>query len=142
MSDAELDGLTYARRQIGGEPASAFARRLGLKVKSVELGEVVVTVEPDEHALNVGGTVHGGFLTGMMDFASGFAAKSALPAGFRGVHAQATYSFLRAARAGIVLECRATCAKPPKTLAHVSCEVRAEGRLVATGTAVLAVVPS
>ena len=142
MPDTGRTGLEYAQAQVGGEPRSPFARLLGFHVESVEFGVAVVSVEPGPDHLNVGGTIHGGFLSALMDYAAGLAIMSTLPPGNRGVHAQATYAFRRTVVPGRPLTCTATCERTPKTVGHIHCEVRdTEDRLVATGTSANAVVP-
>jgi uncharacterized protein (TIGR00369 family) len=141
--DAEpRDGLAYVRGQIGREPISAFARLLGLEVLEAAPGLAVVGARPSADHLNVGGTVHGGFLSALMDYATGVATMTTLPPGFRGVHAQATYSFLRVARGDEALICRATCIRASRTVAHLSAEVRDDDEAgIATAAAVAAIVP-
>ena len=134
-------GLAYARSQVGVEPVSPFARMLGLRLIAAEPGVAVVEVGPRPDHLNTGGTMHGGLLSALMDYATGIAVVTTLESGLRGVYAQATYSFLRAAAGDRSLVCRATCQRAPKTLGHLSAEVHDDdGRLIATGTAVMAIV--
>ncbi len=140
--DRLSDGLAYVRAQVGAEPRSGFARMLGLSVQSAEFGVAVVRVSPRAEHLNVAGTVHGGFLSALMDYATGLAAMTTLPPGNRGVHAQACYSFLRGARADRGLSCRATCPRTPRAVGHINCEVHDDAmELIATGSSVIAVVP-
>jgi acyl-CoA thioesterase len=140
--DRDTDGLSYVRGQIGVEPRSDFARTLGLRVLSADFGVAVVGVSPEPGHLNVGGTVHGGFLSALMDYATGLAVMTTLPPGHRGVHAQASYSFLRGALADRALSCRATCPRTPRSVGHIRCEVHDDAmELIATGTSVIAVVP-
>jgi uncharacterized protein (TIGR00369 family) len=140
--DRDADGLSYVRGQIGGEPRSGFARTLGLRVLSAEFGVAVISVRPQPGHLNVAGRVHGGFLSALMDYATGLAVMTTLPPGHRGVHAQASYSFLRGALADRALSCRATCPRTPRSVGHIRCEVHDDAmELIATGTSVIAVVP-
>jgi acyl-CoA thioesterase len=134
-------GLEYALAQVDKEPVSAFARLLGFRVTEAEAGAATVTVTPCPDHLNVGGTVHGGFLSALMDYATGMAAITTLEAGFRGVHAQATYSFIRAAIGERALTCHATCNRASRAIGHLSCEIADnDGRLIATGSAAMAIV--
>lgn len=134
-------GLEYALAQVDTEPASAFARLLGFRVIEAQAGAATVMVTPGHDHLNVGGTVHGGFLSALMDYATGVAAITTLEAGFRSVHAQATYSFIRAAIGERALICRASCQRASRAVGHLRCEVLDnDDRLIATGNAAMAIV--
>lgn len=75
-------GLDALHRVIEGERhLSPGAYTLGVRLASAEEGSVTMTAEPAEWALNNGGTVHGGIVSGWVDSALGYATATVVEAG-------------------------------------------------------------
>lgn len=67
-------GLEALQAIIRGERhLSPGAHSLGVRLTSAERGAVTMTATPAEWALNNGGTVHGGIVSGWVDSALGYA---------------------------------------------------------------------
>lgn len=131
----QLDGLAYIRAVRDGErPADPLMEALQFRVVEVQEGRVVLGAEPQELHLNLGGVVHGGYLSTMMDCATGYALHTMLPAGKTAPHVSASYSFLRAGQQGAALRCDARVERAGDRIGHVRCEVTdMDGRVLATG---------
>jgi acyl-CoA thioesterase len=139
---ATLDGLAYVRGVRDGElPPDPMMEALGIRVVEAEPGHVVLEAVPAGQHLNLGGQVHGGFLSTMMDCATGFALQTTVPAGSAPPHVAASYAFLRAGRPGGALRCIGEVLRAGGRLGHVRAEVLdAEGNLLATGQTTHAIV--
>lgn len=75
-------GLHALQRIIAGERhLSPGSYTLGVRLDSAEEGSVTMTAEPGEWALNNGGTVHGGIVSGWVDTALGYATATVVEAG-------------------------------------------------------------
>ena len=75
-------GLEALRRIIAGERRlSPGAHTLGVRLSEAEEGAVTMTAAPAEWALNNGGTVHGGIVSGWVDSALGYATATVVPEG-------------------------------------------------------------
>jgi uncharacterized protein (TIGR00369 family) len=137
-----LDGLAYVRAVRDGElPPDPLMEALGIRVSEAEPGRVVMTAEPAGQHLNLGGIVHGGFLSTLMDCATGFALHTTVPAGSTTPHVAVAYSFLRSGREGVALRCAGEVLRAGARLGHVRAAVHdADGRLLATGETTHAIV--
>jgi acyl-CoA thioesterase len=137
------DGLTYVRAVRDGQrPGDPLMVHLGIRVVQAEPGRVAMEVTPTADHLNLGGIVHGGLLSSLMDSATGFALHTTLAPGDTPPHLSASYRFLGMARAGVALRASAEVLKAGSRIGHVRVDVRdAAGRLVATGETTHAVVP-
>jgi len=133
-----LDGIAYVRAVRDGTlPADPLMEALGLRVIEAQDGRVVVSGEPAELHLNLGGVVHGGYLSTLMDCATGYALHTVLSRGRTAPHVSATYNFLRIGLEGVALRCEATVLRSGDRIGHVRAEVTdMEGRLLATGETV------
>jgi len=91
---------------------------------------------------NVGGFVHGGLITTMLDSAMGGTVIKRLPEGRTAVTSTLTVSFLEPARLGDVLVAEATVNRIGRTLAYVDGHLfrRGDPTLIATATGVFALV--
>jgi acyl-CoA thioesterase len=137
------DGLTYVREvRDGRRPGDALMEHLGIRVTLAEPGRVAMEVVPTAEHLNLGGIVHGGLLSTLMDSATGFALHTTLAPGETPPHLSASYRFIGMARQGVVLRATAEVLKAGNRIGHVRVDVRdAADRLVATGETTHAVVP-
>jgi uncharacterized protein (TIGR00369 family) len=134
---SQLSGLQYVQAlRDGTVPMEAFASALGVRVVSARQGEVTLAAAVEDWHVNVGVVAHGGFLSTLMDIASGLAVHSMLEPGRACPHAQASYRFLRPARRGTALSCIAQVVHQGRTLAVARAEVRdSDGHLIALGDA-------
>jgi acyl-CoA thioesterase len=130
-----LDGLAYVRGVRDGElPPDPMMEVLGIRVVEAEPGRVAMEAVPGGQHLNLGGLVHGGFLSTMMDCATGFALHTTLAPGQSPPHVAAAYAFLRTSAAGSALRCTGEVLRAGGRLGHVRAEVRDDGgNLLATG---------
>lgn len=130
-----VDGLTYLRGVLEGDrPADPFTEAFGFRLAEVERGSLLVTATVDARAISASGLAHGGWLSALMDLATGMVVHSTLPAGRFSPHLQASYRFIRPALAGSALSCRAEVVSVGKSFGTARCEVRDEhDRLIATG---------
>ena len=76
---AGLDSLEEVIR--GERHLSPAAHSLGVRLTSAEEGSVTMTATPAEWALNNGGTVHGGIVSGWVDSALGYATATVVEPG-------------------------------------------------------------
>ncbi|WP_437931743.1 PaaI family thioesterase [Sorangium sp. So ce291] len=96
-----MSGLAYLTAVMNGElPMAPIARLLGLRVAAVETGRVVIAGSPGEQHQNPIGTVHGGYLSAMLDSSMSCAVHAALEAGIGYSTVSLQVSFVRAPRAG------------------------------------------
>ena len=137
-----LDGLAYIEAMRDGElPPDAFMVTLGMRVVEVEPGRVVMEVEPNDGHLNIGGAIHGGFLSTLMDNVTGYALHTTLGPGQTPPHLAASYRFLSMGKRGVTLRATAVVLKSGRNVGHVRVEVHdADGRFVCTGETTHAVV--
>lgn len=79
---ASMTGLEITQAVCRGElPCAPMAITLNYMLMEVEAGRVVLQGHPKESALNVQGSVHGGWFASILDGAVGNAIHSMLPAG-------------------------------------------------------------
>ena len=130
-----IDGLEYLRAvQEGRRPADPFTEAFGFRIAAVERGAIVVTATVDERAISASNLAHGGWLSALMDMATGMVVHSTLPAGSYSPHLQASYRFIRPAEPGAQLTCRAEIVSVGKSFGTARCELRDDqDRLIATG---------
>lgn len=142
QSQAGPDGLTYVREVRDGQrPGDPLMEHLGIRVTAAEPGAVAMEVVPAPEHLNLGGIVHGGLLSTLMDSATGFALHTTLAPGDTPPHLAASYRFIGMAWPGVALTARAEVLKAGSRIGHVRVDVRdAADRLVATGETTHAVV--
>lgn len=89
-------GIEHLRAMATGEIADPpISSHVGLRVVRVEVGDVVMTAEPDESHYNPIGSVHGGFFATVLDSVCGCAVHSTLPAGVGYTTLELKVSFLR-----------------------------------------------
>lgn len=82
------------------EGAGGMVHLVGLQMVSAAFGEVWFTAAPGAAHTNPQGTVHGGYLTTLLDTALGCAADSAMPAGQICTTLELKVSFLLPCRPG------------------------------------------
>jgi uncharacterized protein (TIGR00369 family) len=74
------DGLAQMQALLAGERRPGIAVSLQFELAEVELGRVVFSGVPGEHAYNPIGTVHGGYAATLLDSACGCAVHTRLSA--------------------------------------------------------------
>lgn len=138
----QLDGLAFVEGVRDGRwPADPFMVALGIRVTAAERGRCVMEATPGDDHRNLGGIVHGGYLSTLLDSVTGFALHTTLKPGDTPPHLSASYRFLSMARPGVALVASAEVLKAGRSIGHVRAELRdAAGRLVATGETTHAVV--
>jgi uncharacterized protein (TIGR00369 family) len=79
---AGIDGITFMRRMMAGDlPAPPICRTGSFQATEVEPGRVVFEGEPSEDFHNPLGTVHGGWISMILDSALGCVVHTMLEAG-------------------------------------------------------------
>lgn len=92
-------GLDALRRVIDGElHLSPGAHTLGLRLTAADERTVSLTAAPAEWALNNGGTVHGGIVSGWVDTALGYATATVVEEGVGYSTLDLTVRYIRALR--------------------------------------------
>jgi acyl-CoA thioesterase len=114
--------------RIGPGP---FAAMLGFRVvRADEAGSLIEATPRPEH-LNGGGIVHGGYLSTLLDSATGWAVHARLPEGVAAPHVQLSVQYIRAATAGTVLVCRGRCVSNGRRIASAEAEITQDDRVIA-----------
>ena len=92
----ETDGLTFLRNMIVQHyPSPPFAETTDIWLIQAEHGRVVFEAQPAQRFLNPLGTVHGGWISTLLDSAMGCAVHSTLKAGSGFTTVDMTVSFVR-----------------------------------------------
>jgi acyl-CoA thioesterase len=115
-----------------GLPAPGpFSALLGFRTVQVEDGEVVLEADPGPEHLNGGGIVHGGFLSALLDSATGWAAHTRVPPERTVPHLSLSVQYVRAAAPGATLTCRARVVGGGRRAVSVDAEITQRGKVVA-----------
>lgn len=114
--------------RIGPGP---FAALLGFRVLRADVDGAVVEADPGPEHLNGGGIVHGGYLTALLDSATGWAVHAHVPVGVAAPHVQLSVQYVRAAVAGRPLVCHGRCITAGRRIASAEAEVTQGDRLIA-----------
>jgi uncharacterized protein (TIGR00369 family) len=131
-----MSGIDAMRAMVAGEyPPPPIAALVGMRLDSVEPGEVVFVSSPDDSVYNPIGMVHGGLVCTLLDSAIGCAVHTTLPAGVRYTSIEISVNYLRPVLAGMQLRARGWVVKPGRRVAFGAAEVTdADGKPVATAT--------
>jgi uncharacterized protein (TIGR00369 family) len=108
------DGLAQVRAMLATGRQPPLGEKLGISLVEVEYGHAVFEATPDGTSYNPMGTVHGGYISAILDSACGIAAHTGLKPGFGYTTLELKVSFLR-------------------PLNDSSGKIRAVGRLVSMG---------
>ena len=122
-----------------GDPGP-FSAHLGFRVVRADADGAVVEADPGPEHLNGGGILHGGYLSALLDSATGWAVHAAGGEGVVAPHVQLSSQFLRAGVAGRPLVCTATCTSLGGRIGTTQGEVVQGGRVIARATGTHAVV--
>src|SRR5689334_16698262 len=96
-------------------------------------GRATMSAQPTAEHANGGGIVHGGYLSALLDSATGWAVHSALPEGARAPHIQLTVQYLRMALVDVPLACSARAVSAGRRVAAAEAEITQNGKVVARG---------
>jgi uncharacterized protein (TIGR00369 family) len=110
-----------------------FSRLLGFRLVQAGDGRATMEARPGAEHANGGGIVHGGYLTALLDSATGWAVHSALPDGVRAPHIQLTIQYLRMALPDQPLSCSARAVAAGRRVAAAEAEITQNGEVVARG---------
>ncbi|MGK5728539.1 PaaI family thioesterase [Streptomyces sp. URMC 124] len=138
-------GLDFLRSIIEGRtPQAPISHTLGFTLVAAGPGNAVFEGETGEHLYNPMGTVHGGYLTTLLDSALGSAVLSRLPAGLGYTTAQLNVNLIRpvTARTG-KLRATGTAVHVGRTLGTAEAQVTGvdDGKLYAHATTTCAIFP-
>lgn len=126
----------------GRAPLPSATKTLGWSLLQAdsERGEVEVSFEATDDFLNPAGTVHGGFLTAMLDDTMGPALAVTLEPGLYGATLELKVSFLRPAKPGRLVG-RGRVVHSGRTIAFLAGELFDDsGQAVAVGSATVRIV--
>lgn len=127
LSGGQLDHLArYFNEEV------TFSRHIGAKVKEVEPGRSIISIDVEEIHLNGAGTLHGGVYASLIDNAMGLSVLALV--GVRTATIQMNVHFLGAVSGGSIT-CESEVLHRTRRTATAEAKVRdAEGNLVALGT--------
>jgi uncharacterized protein (TIGR00369 family) len=136
------DGLTFVQAVRDGLlPPDPFIQANGLTVTEVEPGRVTFVATPGRHQVNFGGFLHGGYVSTLLDCATGYAVMSTLPQGATAPHVAASYQFLSSGPEEAQVICRGEVLRAGTRVAHVRGELRSQdGRLLAVAQTTHAII--
>lgn len=124
-----------------GDPGP-FSQHLGFRVVRADAEGAVVEADPQPEHLNGGAILHGGYLSALLDSATGWAVHGAGPEGMVAPHVTLTTQFLKAGVAGRPLVATATCTSLGRRICTTEGEVTQDGRVIARATGTHAVIVS
>jgi uncharacterized protein (TIGR00369 family) len=133
VSATQLTADERARLQevFAGVP---FARLLGLEFVSAERGAATFALDVREELTRMGGILHGGAITSLLDTAAAFAVHTLLEPGAQTVTVDLTIHFLRPANAGRI-EARARVLRQGRRIVIINVEATDQtGVLIAVAT--------
>jgi acyl-CoA thioesterase len=123
-----------------GTPVGPLSRLLGFRLLESGADGVVGEARPQPDHLNGGGIVHGGYLSALLDSATGWAVHAQLGEGRLAPHTHLSVQYVRAATAGEPLRVEARCIRAGSRVAAAEAEITQGGRVVARGVSSHAVI--
>lgn len=110
----QVSGLEQLRHMMEKNQQPGLADTLDIRLVEIEAGRVVVESKPGLHVYNPVGSVHGGFIASMLDYACGYSVMSRQGPGqsFTTLELKVSYH---------------------KAIKHSTGPVRAEGRVISIG---------
>ena len=110
----EISGIEQLRHIMEESQPDGLAGTLDIRLVEIEEGRVVVEATPGLHVYNPVGSVHGGFIASMLDYACGYSVMSSQGPGesFTTLELKVSYH---------------------KAIKHTTGPVRAEGRILSIG---------
>lgn len=130
-----MGGLAYYEAVRDGRVApDPFTVAMGFRIAEVRAGEVVLTATVGVPATSASGFAHGGWISALMDMATGMAVHTTLPPGRFSPHLEGSYRFFRPVLFESRVRCRAWTVNVGRSYAAARCELHDErDRLMATG---------
>lgn len=121
--------------------SNRLAAALGARLLAADAAarSVRLSFVPGEEFLQGAGVVQGGAVSAMLDFAMAWACFTVLPAGQTVTTTSMTTNFMGAAAGGVAVEATGRIDKPGRRVMFASAELRAGGKLIASGTSSLLV---
>jgi acyl-CoA thioesterase len=108
-----------------------FSQLLGFRLVAIDDEGATMEADPGPDHCNGGGILHGGYLSALLDSATGWAVHSSIPAGTPAPHVQLTVQYVRAGVPGETLTCRARCVAVGRRIASAEAEITQGGRVIA-----------
>lgn len=93
--DSQPSGLQQVQALLMGGIQPPFGRKMGVSLVEADYGHAVFEAAPDSSDYNPMGTVHGGYISALLDSACGIAAHTALKPGNAYTTLELKVSFLR-----------------------------------------------
>lgn len=121
---------SLSERPFDGTPGP-FAVLLGFRVVRADADGSLVEADPLPEHLNGGGIIHGGYLTALLDSATGWAVHARTPEGTPAPHVHLSVQYVRAAVAGQRLVCRGRCVTAGRRVASAEAEITQNDRIIA-----------
>ena len=142
MADiATMTGLEFMQGLVERKlPAPSISRTLNFGATQAERGSVTFTGTPTAEHLNPMGTVHGGWVSALMDSALGCAGQTLCEKGYASTSVDLKVNFVRPITPAVGrLICEANVVHPGRTLVTVDARVVGEndGKLYAHGSQVV-----
>lgn len=136
------DGLAFVEAVRDGRlPPDPFIQAMGLVVTEAETGVVTFVATPAAHQVNLGGFLHGGYVSTLLDCATGYAVMSTLPRGATAPHVAASYQFLSSGPHGVQVVCHGEVLRAGRRVAHARAELRGgDGLLLAVAQTTHAII--
>lgn len=108
-----------------------FSVLLGFRLVSATDDGAVIEADPAPEHCNGGGILHGGYLSALLDSATGWAVHAKVPDDVPAPHVQLTVQYVRAAVPGTTLVCTARCISAGRRIASAEAEIRQGDKVVA-----------
>jgi uncharacterized protein (TIGR00369 family) len=108
-----------------------FSAHLGFRVLRADQEGSLVEADPRPEHCNGGGIVHGGYLSALLDTATGWAVHAGTPDGVAAPHIQISVQFVRAALPGTPLICRGKSVSTGRRIASAEAEITQGDRVIA-----------
>jgi uncharacterized protein (TIGR00369 family) len=108
-----------------------FSAHLGFRVVRADRDGSLVEADPGPEHCNGGGIVHGGYLSALLDTATGWAVHVQLPDDVAAPHIQISVQFVRAALPGSTLVCNGRSISAGRRIASAEAEIIQRDRVIA-----------
>lgn len=142
---ATMSGLEFIQGLVDGRlPAAPISAVMNFSPREAERGRVVFVGTPSSEHLNPMGTVHGGWVSTLLDSALGCAGQTLAPKGHGSTSVDLKVNYTRPITPSTgALVCEATVIHPGRTLATVQARVTGErdGKLYAHGEQIVTFFP-
>ena len=139
--DPALTGMEIVRKMLDEDLRPPMGETLDMRLVEAEPGKITLESTPDARMLNPVGTVHGGWVSTLLDFACGYVVLSKLGPGQRFTTLELKVVFHRALTTGSgAVRCEGTVVNMGRRVAFVEAKAfDAKDRLCASATSTLLV---